>query len=91
MNLITKMILLDSGVPDLQYKFKIKTADEEDPSFIDLSNEELWIGMTVPTEDGTYMLLKGDALFIKVAENNTQFLNDNFDVEVQTNQHCPTN
>tara|TARA_Y100000034_G_scaffold135032_1_gene205413 strand:+ start:910 stop:1899 length:990 start_codon:yes stop_codon:yes gene_type:complete len=67
---------------DLQYKFKIKTVDEEDPSFVDLSNEELWVGMTTPTEDGSYLLLKGDALFIKVAENNTQFLNDNFDIEV---------
>jgi len=60
----------------------INDEDNDDESFLEMSDDGLWTSMTPVTQDGTFLVLNSDALFIKASENNTQFLNDNFDIEV---------
>ena len=73
---------------DVQYKFKIHSIDTtliEEPEDGDLLAEiedNLFISTTPITADGSFLKLNPDALFIRVNENNTNFLNDNFDIEI---------
>jgi len=63
---------------DPQFKFVLK---KETPEQV-FTEDGLWTTKTPPTQDGTYLSLKPQALFIKISEKNTHFLNDNVDIEV---------
>ena len=73
---------------DSQYKFKLNKIDPlvlEDPKNNELLfrlEEELFITTTPVTKDGSFLRTKQDPFFIKVIENNTNFQNDNFDIEI---------
>ena len=73
---------------DVQYKFKINTFNiediegPEDEAVLEELEDELLITRTPVTKDGTYLKVKPQALFIKALENNTNFENENFDIEV---------
>ena len=74
---------------DVQYKIKI---DQTSPEFatqmgapgevseVDFETEDG--DTTYISADGSYLSVVEDSLFIKVLEKNTDFLNENFDVEV---------
>ena len=72
---------------DLQYKFRINKVDPkrllepQNEDFLFELEENLFISNTQVTSDGTYISVVPDALFIKATENNTDFLNENFDIE----------
>jgi len=73
---------------NLQYKFKIKEVDPQkllnpqDDEELEQIEDELFITTTPITQDGTYLKLNPDTLFLKATENNTNFLNNNFDIEI---------
>jgi len=73
---------------DLQYKFRINKVDPkrllepQNEDFLFELEENLFISNTQVTSDGTYISVVPDALFIKATENNTDFLNENFDIEI---------
>tara|TARA_R110000824_G_scaffold17071_6_gene69849 strand:- start:617 stop:1624 length:1008 start_codon:yes stop_codon:yes gene_type:complete len=73
---------------DIKYKFKVGQIDplrlqnpQDDDELLEIE-DQLFISTTPITEDGTFLTVKPDALFIKATENNTNFLNENFDIEV---------
>ena len=73
---------------DIQYKFKInkinpaKLTNPQDNDELIQIEDQLFITTTPISKDGTYLKLKPDALFIKATENNTNFLDENFDIEI---------
>lgn len=74
---------------DVQYKFllgqsSVDMVERNDaPSLIsDFDNEIDEETETYISEDGSFLSLLEDSLFIKVEEKNTHFLNENFDVEI---------
>jgi hypothetical protein len=73
---------------NVEYKFKINSIDTtmveepEDKALLSEIEDNLFISTTPISKDGSYLELSPDALFIKVSENNTNFLNDNFDIEI---------
>lgn len=74
---------------DVQYKFILGEADrgegqgtESTVVISDFEPEAHEQGETIVSEDGTYLTLIEDSLFIKVEERNTHFLNENFDIEI---------
>lgn len=74
---------------DVQYKFVLGEAldsaaqgTETAGIIYDFDPEAHEEGETILAEDGTFLTVIEDSLFIKVEEKNTHFLNENFDVEV---------
>jgi len=73
---------------DIKYKFKMGYIDPQnliepkDNAAMAQIEDHLFITTTPVTKDGTFLTVKPDALFIKAIENNTNFLNENFDIEV---------
>ena len=73
---------------DVEYKFKINTfkiedlEGPEDEAVLEDLEDELFITTTPASSDGTYLKVKDQALFLKALENNTNFQNENFDIEI---------
>ena len=73
---------------DIQYKFQInkidpkKLTNPQDNDKLVQIEDQLFITTTPISQDGTYLEVKPDALFLKASENNTNFLNENFDIEM---------
>ena len=73
---------------DVQYKFAIDTfsiEDTESPqdeSILEELEDDLYITRTPISEDGTFLKVLDEAFFVKVLENNTDFKNENFDIEL---------
>ena len=73
---------------DVQYKFNIKSVDPEmmeepeDQALLSEIEDNLFISTTPISQDGSYLEVKPESLFIRASENNTNFLNDNFDIEI---------
>tara|TARA_R110002110_G_scaffold293278_11_gene507240 strand:+ start:1142 stop:2140 length:999 start_codon:yes stop_codon:yes gene_type:complete len=75
---------------DIQYKLKVEQTSPEYASQIGAPGEVLDVDLEGPDEtdstyisaDGSYLSVIEDSLFIKVLEKNTDFLNENFEVEV---------
>tara|TARA_Y100000593_G_scaffold82348_1_gene154636 strand:+ start:813 stop:1823 length:1011 start_codon:yes stop_codon:yes gene_type:complete len=71
-----------------QYKFKLDKINPEalqNPRNNELLfrlEDDLFITTTPVTNDGSFLRVKPDPLFIKVLEDNTNFENENFDIEV---------
>lgn len=94
---LTGSVIIRSGsnnerIPNLecdsQYKFKLNKINPlilEDPRNDELRfrlEDELFITTTPVTSDGSYLRVEPDPVFLRVTENNTNFLNENFDIEV---------
>tara|TARA_R100001463_G_scaffold14696_4_gene38558 strand:+ start:10184 stop:11188 length:1005 start_codon:yes stop_codon:yes gene_type:complete len=73
---------------DVQYKFNLKSIDldmieePEDEALLSEIQDNLFITTTPVSKDGSYLELEPEAFFIRASENNTNFLNDNFDIEI---------
>ena len=73
---------------DVQYKFAIDTFSIEDiespqdESILEELEDDLYITRTPISEDGTFLKVLDEAFFVKVLENNTDFKNENFDIEL---------
>jgi hypothetical protein len=73
---------------DIQYKFKFNTVepgtieDPADEALLQELEDELFITTTPISNDGSYLKVMPEAFFIKTLENNTNFQNENFDIEL---------
>ena len=73
---------------DVQYKFEIKTIEPnsiEDPldeALLQELEEQLLVTVTPVSDDGSYLKVIDEAFFVKALERNTNFQNENFDIEL---------
>ena len=56
--------------------------DQEDEAILEELDDELNITTTPISSDGSYLKVMPEAFFIKALENNTNFQNENFDIEI---------
>ena len=88
---------------NINYEFHVKKADLPEAVEADFEEEDTLNSMVLErvgssledmnatpiSQDGTYIVVQDDYIFLKIEEENTDFLNDNFDIEIYKVERYP--